>query len=82
MPNLKQMAYKLQMALAAKGRHIKINQFQAWSDRQGRMVTRFVVCEKRLVNNKCKDVTIAESYQMADVVKSLAAVLKEIGDGE
>lgn len=44
------------------------------------MVTRFVVCEKRLVNNKYKDVTIAESYQMADVVKSLAAVLKELGD--
>ena len=81
MPNLKQTAYKLQTALAAKGRHIKINQYQGWSEKQGRMVTRFVVCEKRLVNGKMKDVTIAESYQLLDVVTSLVAVLKEIGGG-
>ena len=79
MPNLKGLVYKLQTALVAKGRHIKINQYQSWSDRQQRMVTKFVVCEKRMVENKFKDVTIAESYQLADIVKALAAILKEPG---
>ena len=79
MPNLKALAYKLQTALAAKGRYIKINQFQSWSDRKQRMVTKFVVCEKRLVDDKYKNVTVLETYQMADVVKGLAALLNGSG---
>lgn len=79
MPNLKALMYRLQTALARKGRYIKINQFQSWSDRQQRMVTKFVVCEKREVDGKQKNVTIAETYQMADVVKGLAALLNESG---
>lgn len=79
MPNLKALAYKLQTALAQKGRHIKINQFQSLSDRKQRMVTKFVVCEKRLVNDKYKDVAIVETYQMVDVVQSLAALLNDSG---
>lgn len=79
MPNLRGLANKLQTALAAKGRKIKINQFQSWSDRQQRMVTKFVLCEKRMVNEKLKDVAILETYQMADVVKGLAALLNDPG---
>lgn len=79
MPNLRGLAHKLQTALAAKGRKIKINQFQSWSDRQQRMVTKFVVCEKRMVNKKLKDVAILETYHMADVVKGLAALLHDPG---
>lgn len=79
MPNLKALAYKLQSALANKGRYIKINQFQSWSDRQQRMVTKFVVCEKREVDGKRKNVTILETYQMADLVKRLAALLNGSG---
>ena len=79
MPNLRGLANKLQTALAAKGRKIKINQFQSWSDRQQRMVTKFVLCEKRMVNEKLKDVAILETYQMADVVKGLAALLHDPG---
>ena len=79
MPNLRGLANKLQTALAAKGRKIKINQFQSWSDRQQRMVTKFVLCEKRMVNEKLKDVAILETYQMADVVKSLATLLNDSG---
>ena len=79
MASLRALVGKLQTALAQKGRYIKINQFQSWSDRQQRMVTKFVVCEKRMVNKKLKDVAILETYQMADVVKGLAALLHDPG---
>lgn len=79
MASLRPVMYKLQTALSMRGRHIKINQFQSWSQRQQRMVTKYVVCEKRMVNEKFKDVAILESYQMADVVVGLAAMLKETG---
>ena len=79
MASLRALVGKLQTALAQKGRYIKINQFQSWSDRQQRMVTKFVVCEKRMVNKKLKDVAILETYQMADVVKGLAALLRDPG---
>lgn len=45
------------------------------------MVTKFVVCEKRKIEGKEKDVSICETYQMADVVKSLASLLNGGGDG-
>lgn len=79
MASLRPVMYKLQTALSMRGRYIKINQFQSWSQRQQRMVTKYVVCEKRMVNEKFKDVAILESYQMADVVVGLAAMLKETG---
>ncbi len=73
--NLHATARKLQTALAARGRYIKINQFQSYSERAERMVTKFVVCEKREVEGKEKDVAICSSYQLADVVKALATLL-------
>lgn len=79
MASLRPVMYKLQTALSMRGRYIKINQYQSWSQRQQRMVTKYVVCEKRMVNKKLKDVAILESYQMADVVVGLAAMLKETG---
>lgn len=79
MASLRALVGKLQTALAQKGRYIKINQFQSWSDRQQRMVTKFVVCEKRVVDDKQKHVTIVETYQLADVVKEMAALLNESG---
>lgn len=79
MPNARTLVRKLQTALSAKKRYIKINQFQSWSDQKQRMVTKFVVCEKRMVDGKFKNVTIVETYLMADVVKALAALLAETG---
>lgn len=79
--NLHATARKLQTALTLQGRHIKINQFQSYSERSERMVTKFVVCEKRKVGSKMKDVSICETYQMADVVKALAAILNGGGGG-
>lgn len=45
------------------------------------MVTKFVLSEKRKVEDKEKDVAICSTYQMADVVKTLAAILNDGGDG-
>lgn len=78
--NLHAIARKLQTAFAVRGRYIKINQYQSYSERTERMVTKFVVCEKRKVEDKEKDVIICSSYKMADVVKSLAALLNDGGD--
>lgn len=69
------------MALSMKGKYICINQYQAWSDRAERMVTKFVVSEKRIVKGKPKNVSICETYQMADVVKTLASLLNDGGGG-
>lgn len=75
MASLRQTANKLQTALCQKGRHIKINQFQSYSERAGRMVTKFVLQETRETpTGKRKAVTILETYQLADVVKKLAAI--------
>ena len=82
MTSLRALVAKLQTALTQKGRYIKINQFQSWSDRQQRMVTKFVVCEKRMINDKYKDVSILETYQMAEVAKGLASLLNDPGGDE
>lgn len=79
--NLHAIAKKLQMALSMKEKYISINQCQAWSDRAERMVTKFVVSEKRIVKGKPKNVSICETYQMADVVKTLASLLNDGGGG-
>lgn len=76
--NIKRIAYKLQTALCQKGRYIRINQYQSYSDKAERMVTKYVLTEKRtLENGKRKNVTILETYQMADIVKTLAELYGE-----
>ena len=61
------------MALCQKGKFVKINQYQSYSERAERMVTKYVLQEIReTMDGKKKSVTIFESYQMADVVKFLA----------
>ena len=75
--NIKQLAYKLQTALCQKGRYIKINQQQLYSERLERMVTKYVLQEKRITENGAKNQTLFETFQIEDVVKFLA---KELGD--
>lgn len=76
--NIKRLAYKLQTALVQKGRYIKINQYQTYSERAERMVTKYVLVEKRMNSvGKMKDFVIMESYQMAEVVKRLAEMLND-----
>lgn len=71
--NLRRIANKLQLALCQKGKYIKINQYQSYSPKAERMVSKFVLVEKRETpTGKMKDFTILETYQLADVVKELA----------
>lgn len=76
MASLRALASKLQTALIMKGRHISINQMQTYSERQERMVTKFVCNEKENGKNK----KLFESWQLADVVKFLAAELESGGE--
>lgn len=82
MARLRQLVYKLQIALCQQGRYIKVNQHQAYSPKQERMVTKYVLQEIRdNGTGKTKTVTILETYQQADVVKELARIYGG-GDGE
>lgn len=75
MASLRQVSRKLQTALCQQGRYIKINQHQAYSPRQERMVTKYVLQETRETpTGRRKSFTILETYQLADVVKKLAAI--------
>ena len=75
--NLRKTANKLQTALCQQGRQIKINQYQCYSERSGRMVNKFVLQETRQVKDKQKNVTILESFSLADIVKELAKLYAE-----
>lgn len=78
--NIKRLAYKLQTALCQKGRYIKINQYQSYSTKAERMVTKYVLSEKKTVNGKHKDFIILETYRMPDIVKTLAEMYGEAND--
>lgn len=82
--NLNALARKMQMALMQKGVRVSINQFQHYSEKAERMVTKFVLTKPQYVESekKVKNVTICESYQMIDVVQTLAGLLKGDGDAD
>lgn len=67
--NLRSLAFKLQAALVARGRIIKIDQRQVWFEEAGRMITKYILRED--------GETLLESYRIVDVVKCLA---EELGD--
>ena len=72
MASLRALAHKLQTALLYHGIKIKINQMQTYSAKNDRMVTKYMVYEYR-PDEKPKNVTLLETYQIADVVKLLAS---------
>lgn len=81
--NIKRLMYKLQTALCMRGIKIKINQRQSWSEKNERMVTKYVI-QKEIFDRKLQRsryVTDLESYQAADVVKYLAGLLDDGGGG-
>ena len=73
--NLKQLTYKLQAALNQRDEHYKVNQLQHYSERLGRMVTKYVL-EKSETDETGKHIStrVLETYSMADVVKTLAKI--------
>ena len=68
---------KLQRALLQKGRKIKVNQIQIYSERRNAMLTRYTVIEKQVVDDVRKNVTLLETFKALDVVN----LLKEINGG-
>lgn len=81
MSSMRQLAHRLQLALCQKGRHIKLNQYQSYSEKRERMVTKYVLTELRKTpTGRKKNFTILETYQMSEVVKALADIYG--GDAE
>ena len=81
--NIRRIMYRLQMALTMRGTKIKINQRQVWSERQERMVNKYVVLMEKYDKKKqrMRFETVLESYQAADVAKYLAGLLENDGGG-
>lgn len=77
--NLKRLAYKLQKALQLKGRYIKINQRQFYSEKNDRMCTKYSLTETLHKQGKAKEETLFESYKLVSVVYYLAELLSEGG---
>lgn len=79
--NLKGIAYKLQKALCLRGRYIRINQVQFFSQELQKMSTKFVLKEKLFDEEagKEKDFTLLETFKLIDVVNYLA---EQLGGGE
>lgn len=77
--NLKSLSVKLQTALSQKGRFVRINTFQSYSEEAERMVTKYVLQEKQEdMQGKETVVTLFSSYQMAAIVKELATLYREV----
>lgn len=81
--NIRRTMYKLQTALCMRGIKIKINQRQSWSDKQERMVTKYVILKETFDKRqqRMKYETVLESYQAAEAVKYLAGLLADDGGG-
>lgn len=67
--NLRSLAFKLQAALLARGRIVKIDQRQVWFREAKRMGTKYIVRENMEV--------LLETFKIVDVVQFLAG---ELGD--
>ena len=76
MASLRRLAAKLQTAHAMQGRRFFLNQYQSFSEKTGRMVTKYVLTER---NEKGKRIIVCESWQLVDIVAFLAG---ELGGGE
>ena len=75
MAKLKSIANKLQKALTLNGRYITINQNQFYSDKLEKMCTKYVLKEKMEIDDKMQNVTLLETFRLADVVNFLADLL-------
>ena len=76
--NLRQLARRLQQAIAIKcNRRLSINQYQSYSIKAGRTVTKYVVSEYIAGDGpKGKYKTLFESWNLPQLVKYLASVLE------
>ena len=77
MRNMRLMINKLQMALCVQGSQVRIATYRTWSTDFGRMVTKYMVSERRIVDGKPKYVTLFGTYKQVEVVKLLSGMLKK-----
>lgn len=81
--NLRALARKLQQAIAIKrNRRISINQYQSYSAKAGRTVTKYVLSEYTVTDKETgrgKYKTLLESWSLPEVVKYLAGILNQNG---
>lgn len=75
MARLKSTVYKLQKALSLKGRYVRINQKQFWSDKMEKFCTKYELRETVIEDGVKKDVVFLETFNTVDVVKCLAELL-------
>lgn len=89
--NIKRQIKKLQTALSIKGRIIRINSYQFYSEQQGRMIDCYSLVEKQWRLNKkgksvLKDVELLNTCSKIKVLQFLAEEYKQIqtegNDGE
>lgn len=73
--NARRTMYKLQTALCAKGKLVRINQKQIWNEECGRMITKYLVLPEDAYK------PVFESFQPHEIVKFLAGMLGG-GDNE
>lgn len=81
--NMQKLVRRLQTALCVKGRHIKINQLQHYSEQRERMVTKYVLSEKKEnKGGKPYSIEILSTYRMSEVVRALAEELHRENPGD
>lgn len=78
--NYRTVARKLQTALAMSGRKISINQYQTYSAKAGRTVTKYVLSEYVQHGDNGKYQNLFESWSLPDVVKFLANMYSEVSN--
>ena len=70
--NLNALARKLQKALCLKGRYIKINQIQFYSELSNKITTKYILKETVEEDGKRKEQVIIETFRLIDIVRVLA----------
>lgn len=76
--NLRTVARKLQQAIAIRhNRRIAINQYQSYSAKAGRTVTKYIITEYVARDGeRGKYTTLFQSWSLPEIVKYLAALLQ------
>lgn len=78
MARIKPLVNKILLALSLKGRKISLRQYQVYSEKAEKMVTKYTLFEP---NENGKVYKIFEAWSAVEVVKFLANELKKDGDG-
>ena len=78
---LNRLVCRLQMALCMQGKKVRINQYQHYSQKAERMVTKYVLSMECFTGGKRRNVVILETYRLAEVAQALAGLLDGGGDG-